>query len=226
MTAMRTPCAALSTTLLTLALMCAFAACSRPVPPEGSNRRPAAAAPTPVTPVATAPPIEPGSGSTRAEVPAPSTPSTPATAAPPAAIHETPPPPVSEPEPAPAPAPAASGKAPGRPVRPVGTRPTAQDESPASLTIEALSRGKGVPAETREAFKRIRALVEQRQATAAVAGVQQQRIGLEGESRLCVDFRNASDAQAALAEIRKIATDVELLTVAESPCPSNKESAP
>jgi len=91
------------------------------------------------------------------------------------------------------------------------------------ITIEALSRGKGVPAETREAFKQVRALLERQQATPAIAALQYQRIGLEGESRLCVEFRNASDAQAALAEIRKIAAGADLLNVVEAPCPSKKE---
>jgi len=95
--------------------------------------------------------------------------------------------------------------------------------APTRIAINALSRGKGVPAETREAFKQIRALLERQQATAAVVAVQHQRIGLEGESRLCVEFRNATDAQIALAEIRKIAADVELLNVVEAPCPSNKD---
>ncbi len=99
----------------------------------------------------------------------------------------------------------------------------AKEAAPTRITINALSRGKGVPAETREAFKQIRALLEQQQATAAVTAMQYQRIGLEGESRLCVEFRNASDAQAALTEIRKISADVDLLNVVEAPCPSNKE---
>jgi hypothetical protein len=99
----------------------------------------------------------------------------------------------------------------------------AGETAPTHITINALSRGKGVPAETREAFKQIRALLERQQAAGAIAALQYQRIGLEGESRLCVEFRNASDAQTALAEIRRIAADVELLNVVEAPCPSNKE---
>ena len=96
-------------------------------------------------------------------------------------------------------------------------------QTPVHVTIDALSRGKGVPAETREAFKQIRALLEQQQATAAVAAMRYQRIGIEGESRLCVEFRNASDAQTALAEIRRIAAGADLLNVVEAPCPSKKE---
>ena len=95
--------------------------------------------------------------------------------------------------------------------------------APVHITIDMLSRGKGVPAETREAVKQIRALLERQQATAAVADLRYQRLGIEGESRLCVEFRNASDAQTALAEIRKIAAGADLLNVVEAPCPSNKE---
>lgn len=108
---------------------------------------------------------------------------------------------------------------------PSPTPPTtdAKDPLPVSITIDALSRGKGVPAETREAFKQIRALLERQQATTAVAAMRYQRIGIEGESRLCVEFRNATDAQAALTDIRKIAAGADLLNVVEAPCPSKKE---
>lgn len=108
---------------------------------------------------------------------------------------------------------------------PAQTMPSVDGKAaaPAHVTITALSRGKGVPAETRDAFKQIRALLERQQAASAVAAVRYQRIGIEGESRLCVEFRNASDAQAALAEIRKIAAGADLLNVVEAPCPSNKE---
>lgn len=100
------------------------------------------------------------------------------------------------------------------------------DTAPVQLTINALSRGKGVPAETRDAFKQIRTLLEQQQTNASVTGLQVQRIGLEGESRLCVEFRNRSDAQATLARIRTLSTGVDLLEVVETPCPSSKEYKP
>jgi hypothetical protein len=89
-----------------------------------------------------------------------------------------------------------------------------------------LSRGKGVPDDTRAAWKDIRALLEQRRATYAVTDLRTQRIGLEGETRLCAEFRNAKDAQAALAEVRQRAAGVDLLDVSEAPCPSPKESKP
>lgn len=131
---------------------------------------------------------------------------------------------IETPPPSPKPRPIPISKTPVKPT-PSPTLPVAgaKDAAPIRITIDALSRGKGVPAEAREALKQIRALLERQQAAAAVTAMQYQRIGLEGESRLCVEFRNASDAQAALAEIRKIAADVDLLNVVEAPCPSKKE---
>ncbi len=86
-----------------------------------------------------------------------------------------------------------------------------------------LSRGKGVPYATRDAYKRIHAALEQRQSVSAVTSMYSQRIGLEGESRLCIEFRSAQDAEAALIEIRKLAAGMDLLNVSDTPCPSRKE---
>lgn len=204
-------------TLLTLA--CACAACSAPAPPADDAGH-AAPEPAPA-------PSAPGIDAPVADAPAATTPD----AQNPAANLPT----ATPPEPAASPAPINSSpptakpklptiKAPVRPM-PTQTSPSAGDKAatPVHITISALSRGKGVPAETRDAFKQIRALLERQQATAAVVAVRYQRIGLEGESRLCVEFRNASDAHAALTEIRKIAAGADLLNVVEAPCPSNKE---
>lgn len=89
-----------------------------------------------------------------------------------------------------------------------------------------LSRGKGVPDDTRAAYKDIRALLEQQRAAYAVTDLRTQRIGLEGETRLCAEFRSEKDAQAALAEVRKRAAGVDLLEISEAPCPPPKESKP
>ena len=100
------------------------------------------------------------------------------------------------------------------------------DAQPSTIAIYSLSRGKGVPSQTREALKQIRALLERQQAAKTVSALQSNRIGIEGETRLCAEFRNPQDAQTALAEIRKIAAGVELLNVVEEPCPSRKEVSP
>lgn len=89
-----------------------------------------------------------------------------------------------------------------------------------------LSRGKGVPDTARAAYKDIRDLLEGQRTTYAVTDLRTQRIGLEGETRLCAEFRSAKDAQAALDAIRKRAEGVDLLDVSEAPCPSPKDSKP
>jgi hypothetical protein len=209
-----------SALLALLALACACTACSAPAPPA-SDAKGVAVEPAPA-------PSAAGAEATVVETPATAAPDTPA--------PQTAPPTAPLPEPAAAPAPGdASPPSPTArpptfsktPIRPMPPRsPPSADgkaQAPVHVTIDALSRGKGVPAETREAFKQIRALLEQQQATAAVAAMRYQRIGIEGESRLCVEFRNASDAQTALAEIRRIAAGADLLNVVEAPCPSKKE---
>ncbi|WP_242102350.1 MULTISPECIES: hypothetical protein [unclassified Lysobacter] len=89
-----------------------------------------------------------------------------------------------------------------------------------------LSRGKGVPEATRAAYNDIRALLDKQRSAYAITDLRAQRIGLEGETRLCAEFRSAKDAQAALSEIRQRAAGVELLDVSDAPCPSPKESKP
>jgi hypothetical protein len=213
MNAMRGPRTTARALLTLLMLACACTACSAPAPPaddaDGATTESAPVVDTPATtvPETPAPQAEPPT----ATLPEPAASPAPTSASPPSPTPKTP----------------TINKTPVRPVRPVPPQalPSADSkaQAPVHLTIEALSRGKGVPAETRAAFKQIRALLEQQQATTAVAAMRYQRIGIEGESRLCVEFRNASDAQTALTEIRKIAAGADLLNVVETPCPSKKE---
>ncbi|MET0809318.1 MAG: hypothetical protein ABWX93_11245 [Pseudoxanthomonas sp.] len=102
----------------------------------------------------------------------------------------------------------------------------APDAGPVHATVTTLSRGKGVPPETRQTLKRIRALLEERKASASVSALEVQRIGLEGESRLCIEFRSAADARTTLAEMRRIAAGSDLLDITETPCPYRKEQTP
>jgi hypothetical protein len=108
------------------------------------------------------------------------------------------------------------------------TPPAAQtgDTATATLTVTMLSRGKGVPEATRAAYNDIRALLEKQRSAYAVTDLRTQRIGLEGETRLCAEFRSTTDAQAALSDIRQRAEGVELLDISDAPCPSPKESKP
>ena len=89
-----------------------------------------------------------------------------------------------------------------------------------------LSRGKGVPDETRAAYGEIRSLLETRRDEYAVTGLRTERIGLEGETRLCIEFDTQRDAETALAVVRKRVSGIDLLQVAETPCPPQKEYKP
>jgi hypothetical protein len=88
----------------------------------------------------------------------------------------------------------------------------------ASFAVYALSRGRGVPDATRAAWQALWEMLEAARRDGAVAQLQQTRIGLEGEMRLCVEFSDARRAQEMLARAREMATRVELLNVVEEPC--------
>lgn len=101
-----------------------------------------------------------------------------------------------------------------------------QPAEPVTVVIHALSRGKGVPAETRDIYKQIHALLEQRRSDAAITRLESSRMGLEGETRLCVEFHDRDQAAATLADIRKLAAGTDLLNIVEEPCPGYKGSKP
>lgn len=186
-------------------------ACQAPTPPEPATPAVVEPATTPTAPAAdTPPPPVPAAASAPAE-PAPPEPTPPdqSTAAPPpapVADEPTPPPPAgakSEPSP-----------------------PGKDDGAPVSIAIYALSKGRGVPEPTREAYGQIRTILEKQRTTSAVSSVSSRRMGLEGETRLCAQFRDREQAQATLKEIREIAADVELLNVVEEPCKDTKGELP
>src|SRR5437016_2988329 len=57
----------------------------------------------------------------------------------------------------------------------------------ASFAVYALSRGRGVPEATLRAWQAIRTLLEDARREGALAQLQQTRLGLEGEVRLCAE---------------------------------------
>ncbi len=211
------------------ALIAALAcnACSAPAPPAQQGAAPLAVTEDSPAPIATTETAPTQTAPTETNAPAATAPQT-----------QTP-----EPEPAPSiPTTDTTARDPPKPVAPVTSKPikrpaplppppspaqqTVDDAQPSTIAIYSLSRGKGVPPETREALKQIRALLEQKQAANSVSALQSNRIGIEGETRLCAEFRTSQDAQAALAEIRRISAGMELLNVVEEPCPSRKEVTP
>lgn len=91
-------------------------------------------------------------------------------------------------------------------------------EPPLSVAVYALSRGKGVPESTRKALRDVFTLFEGLQRSAHITRIEQSRIGLEGETRVCVEFKNAEVAKATIGQLRSLGRDVELFNVVEEPC--------
>lgn len=87
-----------------------------------------------------------------------------------------------------------------------------------SVAVYSLSKGKGVPPETKAALQKARALMQELHGKGSGGSIQEERIGLEGETRLCVELEDASAARDLLERLRAIARDVTLLNVVEEPC--------
>ncbi|MGH2745390.1 MAG: hypothetical protein ACRDLY_12310 [Thermoleophilaceae bacterium] len=90
--------------------------------------------------------------------------------------------------------------------------------SPPAVTVYALSKGKGVPPATRETFKKARALLQDLHREDRVVRIDETRIGLEGEVRLCAEFTDERTARETIERLRESSRDVELLNVVEEPC--------
>ncbi len=90
-----------------------------------------------------------------------------------------------------------------------------------SFAVYALSRGGGVPAATRSAWQRVLAMLEDARRDGTVTRLQQTRIGIEGEVRVCAEFADAARARELLERARGVAAGVELLNVVEEACPAS-----
>jgi hypothetical protein len=89
-----------------------------------------------------------------------------------------------------------------------------------SFALYALSRGRGVPEPTRSAWQAAWSLLETARRDGQVARLEQARLGLEGEVRLCAEFDDPQAAQEMADRVRTIVRDVELLNLVEEPCSS------
>ena len=94
----------------------------------------------------------------------------------------------------------------------------AAETSTAEFAVYALSRGKGVPERTRGALRRANTLLEGAKRRGEVIRLKEARIGLEGETRLCVEAKDVAAARALLRELRAIGENVELFNVVVEPC--------
>lgn len=86
-----------------------------------------------------------------------------------------------------------------------------------SFAVYALSRGKGVPALTKETFAHIETLLMQK------GNVSKNRIGIEGETKLCVTISDANQANELLQQVESMANGVELLNIVVESCKTQAE---
>lgn len=87
-----------------------------------------------------------------------------------------------------------------------------------SLALYALSRGQGVPPEAKAALAEARSMLQDLQARDPELAITEERIGLEGETRLCVTFPDAGQAERAEARLTAMTAGVDLLNLTREPC--------
>jgi hypothetical protein len=87
-----------------------------------------------------------------------------------------------------------------------------------SFAIYGLSRGKGVPTEASEAILRVGKLVEDDQKRGVSVTVKTTRIGLEGETRVCVEYKDPVDAARAFESAKMIVRGIDLVNLVAEPC--------
>jgi hypothetical protein len=107
--------------------------------------------------------------------------------------------------------------------------PSPRPGVPASVTsfaVYALSRGKGVPGEARQAVQKVRDLIEADRGRGLVVKVETRRIGLEGETRTCVEYKRPQDGTPAYRRARAIVTGVDLVNLVAEPCAPRASESP
>jgi hypothetical protein len=87
-----------------------------------------------------------------------------------------------------------------------------------SFAVFALSRGKGVPPAAREVMLKVTELVDADKRRGVRVEARRTRIGLEGETKLCVEYQNAAEARVAHERIDKLVKDVDLVNLVPGPC--------
>lgn len=86
------------------------------------------------------------------------------------------------------------------------------------VALYVLSRGQGVPEEARQVLEQARARFSMLEDSGAITRIDERRIGLEGETRLCAEFANEADALREHGWLERLAAGVELVNLALEPC--------
>jgi hypothetical protein len=87
-----------------------------------------------------------------------------------------------------------------------------------SFTFYTLSRGQGVPEPARQALEQLRRLFEELRMEKQVTRIEEERIGLEGETRLCAEFATAAVARQTWEQAQRLIADIELVNLEPEAC--------
>ena len=87
-----------------------------------------------------------------------------------------------------------------------------------SFALYVLSRGKGVPDEAWETLGRVRALAETDREKGVAVTIQEKRIGLEGERRLCIEYEERKEARRAYGRAKALVEGVDLARIEIETC--------
>ena len=86
------------------------------------------------------------------------------------------------------------------------------------FSVQALSRGRGVPEPARQALQRVRGIITGLRDRDIAVETHEMRIGLEGERQLCITFENEPDAARAWQQIVAAVESVDLINLDPRPC--------
>lgn len=86
------------------------------------------------------------------------------------------------------------------------------------FAIYALSRGRGVPAPTAQALEVLHDQFDKDRDKGIVTRIESTQIGLEGETRLCVEFSSPEAASNAWEYTRQKTLGIELLNLRRETC--------
>ena len=92
--------------------------------------------------------------------------------------------------------------------------------TPSSFSLYVLSRGKGIPDEAKQVLDRSRQLFKRAQEQGDVKQIIDRRIGLEGETQICVELSDEHAANKLFSEIQHLSEGVALVNVKKESCQS------
>ncbi len=99
-------------------------------------------------------------------------------------------------------------------------------QAPLIFGVYALSRGSGVPDEAREAMQAVVAVVAEDAKNEIAVRTERTRLGIEGETRLCIEYQDQDSAAAAFQRIQEIVEGVDLMNLVAEACMKAPEPEP